>query len=83
MAHQMVKDFSRSIDYLKTRTDIDTAKLGFYGHSWGGHLGGIIPAIEERLSVNILITGGFADFRSRDYPEADEINYVSRSVSRS
>jgi len=28
------KDFSRSIDYLETRSDIDTSKLGFYGTSW-------------------------------------------------
>ncbi len=53
-----VKDFSRSIDYLETRTDIDTTKLGFYGHSWGGWMGGIIPAVEERLEVNILVVGG-------------------------
>jgi dipeptidyl aminopeptidase/acylaminoacyl peptidase len=73
-----VKDFRRSIDYLKTRQDIDAKKLGFYGHSWGGILGGIIPAVEERLAVNILIVGGFDCYRSKDYPEADEINYVSR-----
>lgn len=71
-----VKDFSRTIDYLDTRTDIDTAKLGFYGYSWGGRLGGIIPAVENRLAVNILVVGGFSN--ARPYPEADGINYVSR-----
>ena len=69
------KDFSRSIDYLETRSDIDTSKIGFYGHSWGGDLGGIIPAVEDRLKVNILIVGGFG---TRRYPEADQINYVPR-----
>jgi len=71
-----VKDFSRSIDYLETRPDIDETKIGFYGHSWGGILGGIIPAVEERLKVNILIVGGFGGGRA--LPEADGINYVSR-----
>ena len=70
-----VKDFSRSIDYLETRKDIDIDKLAFAGHSWGGVLGGIIPAIEDRLAVNILIVGGFS---GRAFPEADAINYVSR-----
>jgi cephalosporin-C deacetylase-like acetyl esterase len=70
-----VKDFSRSIDYLETRKDIDISKLGFYGHSWGGQTGGIIPAVEGRLKVNILIVGGFG---ARSQPEADIINYVSR-----
>jgi dipeptidyl aminopeptidase/acylaminoacyl peptidase len=74
---KMVKDFSRSIDYLETRKEIDVTKLGFYGHSWGGILGGIIPAVEERLKVNILIVGGFT-YWGRAFPEADEINYISR-----
>ncbi len=69
-----VKDFSRSVDYLSTRNDIDVAKLGFYGHSWGGNMGGIIPAVEKRLSVNILVVGGL----SKGLPEADVFNYVTR-----
>ena len=73
---KLVKDFSRTIDYLETRADIDTNKLGFYGHSWGGRLGAIIPAVEDRLAVNILVAGGIPNIKP--YPEADEINYVSR-----
>ena len=69
------KDFSRSIDYLETRSDIDTTKLGFLGWSWGGEIGAVIPAVEERLKVNILVVGGFT---GRAYPEADPINYVPR-----
>ena len=71
-----VKDFSRSIDYLETRTDIDIDKIGFYGVSWGGRMGAIIPAVEDRLAINILIVGGFT--AQNPYPEATEINYVSR-----
>lgn len=73
---KLVKDFSRTIDYLETRSDIDTGKLGYYGHSWGGRLGAIIPAVEDRLAVNILVAAGFPDVKP--YPEADELNYVSR-----
>ena len=66
-----VKDFSRSIDYLETRSDIDSSKLGYYGYSLGGWMGGIIPAVEERLKINILIVGGL---------RGDEtmVSYVSR-----
>jgi dienelactone hydrolase len=53
-----VKDFSRSIDYLETRSDIDSSRIGYYGFSLGGLMGGIIPAVEARLKVNILIVGG-------------------------
>jgi cephalosporin-C deacetylase-like acetyl esterase len=73
---KLVKDFSRSIDYLETRPDIDTAKLAYYGHSWGGNLGAIISAVEERLKVSILNVGGLGKVEA--FPEADEINYVSR-----
>ena len=66
-----VKDFSRSIDYLETRSDIDTSRIGYYGFSLGGLMGGIIPAVENRLKVNILIVAGL---------QGDEgmVNYVSR-----
>jgi dienelactone hydrolase len=73
---QWVKDVSRSIDYLEIRPDIDIHKLGFYGHSWGGWVGGIIPAIEDRLKINILITGGYSGASS--FPESNELNYVPR-----
>jgi len=69
------QDFSRSIDYLETRPDIDTGKIGYYGHSWGGNMGGLIPAVEDRLNVSIMITGGFG---GKARPEADMINYVPR-----
>jgi dienelactone hydrolase len=71
-----VKDFKRTIDYLETREDIDTDKLAYCGFSWGGRLGNIIPAVEERLKVSMLFLGGFTRYFPR--PEADGINYVTR-----
>jgi dienelactone hydrolase len=73
---QIVKDFRRTIDYLETRTDIDRGKLAFYGMSWGGWLGAIIPAVEDRLAVSVLSAGGVAERAAR--PEARTINYVTR-----
>ncbi len=70
-----VKEFKRSVDYLETRPDIDKNRLGYYGYSWGGYMGGIVPAVEERISLNILIVGGFY---GEVLPEADAVNYVSR-----
>jgi len=70
-----VKDFSRTIDYLETRADIDTSRIGLYTHSWGGVVGAIIPAVERRLKLCVHVTGGFS---SRALPEADQINYLPR-----
>jgi hypothetical protein len=39
-------------------------------------LGAILPAVEERLSVSILILGGLPT--SERFAEADPLNYVSR-----
>jgi hypothetical protein len=75
---QVVKDFKRCIDYLKTRPDIDSDKLAYYGMSWGAWFGTILPALEERLKASILLAGGFDLLNPRPRPEANEINYVSR-----
>ena len=71
-----VRDFSRTIDYLETRPDIDIDGLAYYGISWGGRKGAIIPAVEDRFKAAVLYSGGLASGRAR--PEADQINYVSR-----
>jgi serine/threonine protein kinase len=72
---QLVKDFKRCIDYLETRQDIDTNKLAYYGMSWGGMWGTIIPAVEERLEASVLVAGGLVE---PGRPEANQINYVTR-----
>ena len=72
---QFVKDFKRCIDYLETRPDIDRDKLAYYGPSWGGWLGAIIPAAEERLEASVLLAGGLIDWGR---PEVHPINYVTR-----
>ncbi len=68
------KDFSRSIDYLETRNDIDARKIAYFGASWGGYLGGIIPAVEKRIKVSVLLVAGILFQRAR--PEAEPINYL-------
>jgi formylglycine-generating enzyme required for sulfatase activity len=72
---QEIKDISRSIDYLQARPDIDSIRIAYYGMSWGGNLGAIIPAVESRFKASILIAGGLM---GTGRPEANDINYVSR-----
>ena len=70
------KDLSRSIDYLETREDIDKSRIAYYGLSWGGAMGAIMPAVEKRIKANVLYVAGL-NFQ-RALPEADAINYVGR-----
>ena len=72
---QVGKDFKRSVDYLETRDDIDAERLAYYGMSWGGRLGAIIPAVEERIRASVLLAGGLT---GQGRPEANQLNYVTR-----
>ena len=72
---QLVKDFKRSVDYLETRQDIDRTKLAYYGMSWGGILGAIILAIDDRLKASVLLPGILFE---RGRPEVNQINYLTR-----
>ncbi len=70
------KDIGRCIDYLETRKDIQADKIAYLGWSWGGFMGGIMPAIEKRLKVIVLNVGGME--MNKALPEADQINFLPR-----
>ena len=71
-----VKDYRRTLDYLSTRADIDTSKFAYFGFSWGGYMGGIIPAVEPRIKTSVLYVAGLTMERGR--PEVEPINYLPR-----
>lgn len=72
---QVVKDFRRTIDYLQSRPDIDASRLAYYGMSWGGGQGSIVPATDDRLAASVLVSGGF---NSVARPEALDLNFAPR-----
>jgi dienelactone hydrolase len=71
-----VQDYRRTVDYLETREDTDTGQLAYYGISWGGYLGGLIPAMEPRLKASVLYVAGLLQQRAR--PEVEPINHLPR-----
>jgi serine/threonine protein kinase/formylglycine-generating enzyme required for sulfatase activity/dienelactone hydrolase len=73
---QFSKDLRRSIDYLETRDDIDKEKIAYYGLSWGGRVGSIMLALEERIKAGIIVLGGFHQFDKP--PAVDEFNFTPR-----
>jgi eukaryotic-like serine/threonine-protein kinase len=70
------KDLGRGIDYLETRPDVATENLAFYGLSWGGQMGGLMPAVEPRIRVSVLVVAGLDFPRTR--PEVESLNFVTR-----
>lgn len=68
------KDLGRSLDYLETRKDIDSTKVGYFGASMGGAEGSVMAAVESRIRVMILSSGGFQ--ARYDLPEVDPFNFA-------
>ena len=74
---QQAKDLQRSIDYLETRSDIDSKRLAYYGISWGAILGPIMTSVEKRFKAAIFSAGGCSN--SKIQPEADPMNFAPRA----
>jgi len=73
-----VKDWLRTIDYLKTRSDIDVERLAFEGGSMGGFMGSYISGPKNpRFRACILWLGGIPLWENLD-PEHDSANYLPR-----
>jgi tRNA A-37 threonylcarbamoyl transferase component Bud32/dienelactone hydrolase len=70
------KDLRRGVDYLETRPEVATGRLAYYGASWGGAMGGLMPAVEPRIRVSALYVAGLDFERAR--PEVEPINFLPR-----
>lgn len=71
-----VKDLRRTIDYLDTRSDIDSKTLAFFGYSWGGVNGPMALAQEKRLRSAVIDIGLLPPMS--DTPEVDPVNALPR-----
>jgi eukaryotic-like serine/threonine-protein kinase len=69
------RDLGRAIDYLETRSDIDQARVAFYGVSAGADAGVILTALEPRLKTSVLQGTGIWNVH---LPEMDAVNYAPR-----
>ncbi|MBI1895847.1 MAG: acetylxylan esterase, partial [Acidobacteria bacterium] len=70
---QTIIDLRRGIDLLLARADVDPARLGYIGASYGGIIGGVLAGVEKRIKAYALLVGGgsFADFiRASEHPNA-------------
>jgi dienelactone hydrolase len=57
-AIQTVVDARRAIDLLASRKDVDRTRIGFYGFSYGAWLGAITTAVDRRVGLVVLRSGG-------------------------
>ncbi len=71
------KDAARSLDYLATRSDIDSSKLAYLGVSMGSVEGVIISTLmQDRLKTAVLLDGGY--FLDPTPPGGDQADFAPR-----
>jgi formylglycine-generating enzyme required for sulfatase activity/cephalosporin-C deacetylase-like acetyl esterase len=68
------KDLGRTLDYIQTRADLDHDGIAYFGLSWGGALGPVLTAVDNRIKVNIFLGAGF-EFQ-KTMPECDALNFA-------
>src|SRR5690606_12277667 len=56
MTSQAIVDVRRAYDVLAARPDVDAARLGFLGHSWGAALGIDVAAVDDRPIAYALLS---------------------------
>jgi len=73
----IIKDVQRSMDYLESRSDIQSDKIAYSGFSWGGVVANIALAVEDRLKAAVLNVGGLS-VHGTPRPEVDYVNFTPR-----
>ena len=70
------KDLRRSLDYADTRPEIRHDGYGYLGLSWGSQVAPVMLAVEPRIKLAILESGGLSFPKA--LPEAEELNFLPR-----
>lgn len=71
------KDLSRSIDYLKTRSDIDSGKLAYVGVSMGAAEGVIYSTLlQDKFRTAVFLDGGYFPWKLS--PGIDQADFAPR-----
>ena len=73
---QASKDLGRTIDYLATRSDIDSGRLAYMGLSMGAGVGVVLAGVEERFKSVIFLDGGF--YQEKQLPGANQADFAPR-----
>lgn len=73
---QWFKDNARSLDYLETRTDIDSGKMAFAGISMGANEAPLYGVLEPRFKTLIGMAGGISQVER--LPEVEPANFAPR-----
>jgi dienelactone hydrolase len=54
---QAVVDLRRGIDLLLARSDVDSKRIAYIGHSYGAQWGSILSGVDKRMKAVVLMAG--------------------------
>lgn len=75
------EDASFAIEYLKSRTDIDSTNIGLIGHSLGAEIAPIAATKNSSASFLVLMAGAGISLNEVIFEQSDAI-YTSRGASK-
>jgi dienelactone hydrolase len=81
MYTQTVIDLRRGLDLLWSRPDVDPARVGYVGHSYGAQWGAILAAIDRRMKTAVLV-GGVPDLAALYLDTEDPVVAEIRESNR-
>ena len=70
------KEFRVAMDYLATRRDLDSTRIGYYGQSMGARLMPVMATASPRIRAAVVNCPGIAV--DRIVPEANVVHYLPR-----
>lgn len=75
---EWAKDWMRTADYIRTRQDIDKARIAFFGYSLGGVAGVFMSGAEELPFHACVLRAGGIPIYEEPPPERDPVHYLPR-----
>jgi dienelactone hydrolase len=58
---QSIVDMRRGADLLLARSDVDSKRLAYVGHSYDATVGGFLSGMDKRFKAFVLMAGGLSD----------------------
>jgi serine/threonine protein kinase/formylglycine-generating enzyme required for sulfatase activity len=71
-----VTDIRRGLDYIETRSDLDSSRIGFFGPSAGSRTGLVLAAVENRYRSILLMGAGLSQSDARRIAGANPVYFA-------
>lgn len=74
---QQILDMRRGVDLLLARSDVDSKRLAYVGHSYNAGIGALLSGVDRRFKAFVLMAGSMSDEVARGTKEFQEFRQKS------